>query len=34
MAEKGKRERVDMNNKIKEKILCLMLGSVSLRLSE
>ena len=26
MAEKGKRERVDMNNKIKERILCLMLG--------
>lgn len=26
MAEKGKRERADMNNKIKERILCLMLG--------
>ena len=26
MAEKGKRERADMNNKIIEKILCLMLG--------
>ena len=26
MAEKGKRERADMNKKIKERILCLMLG--------